>query len=246
MKHTFKMLLALMAVLFAAVMSGCAAMQVGISKRDLDVQTKMSNTIFLDPVAADKRTVYIQARNTSDKPGFTIDQGLKQAVAAKGYRLVNDPGQAHYLLQVNILQVGKTDQSASEAAFRAGYGGVLAGAAVGGLTSNNSGRGVVAGGLLGGIAETVAGAMVKDVYYSAITDIQISERMEGGKTAKVTSEHKLAQGTSGAATVSTSGTSNRQRYQTRVLSSANKVNLEFAEAEPELIKGLTTAISGMF
>lgn len=75
---------------------------------------------------------------------------------------------------------------------------------------------------------------------------QFSERMEGGKTAKVTSEHKLAQGTSGAATVSTSGASDRQRYQTRVLSSANKVNLEFAEAEPELIKGLTTAISGMF
>jgi hypothetical protein len=36
--------------------------------------------------------------------------------------------------------------------------------------------GVAAGGLIGGITETVSGALVKDVYYAMITDVQISER----------------------------------------------------------------------
>lgn len=35
-------------------------------------------------------------------------------------------------------------------------------------------------------------------------------------------------------------------YQTRVVSSANKVNLEWVEAAPALRTGLTRAISGMF
>lgn len=39
----------------AFVLTGCAAAHVAISKRDLDVQTKMSDTVFLDPVGADKR-----------------------------------------------------------------------------------------------------------------------------------------------------------------------------------------------
>ena len=36
-------------------LSGCAASSVLISKRNLDVQTKMSETIFLDPVSPDRR-----------------------------------------------------------------------------------------------------------------------------------------------------------------------------------------------
>lgn len=235
----------LCSLVIAAALSGCAATQMAISKRDLDVQTKMSNTVFLDPVAAEKRTIYVQVRNTSDKPGFTIDPGLKAAMTTKGYRLVTDPGQAHYMLQVNILQVGKMDPSAAETAFRAGYGGVITGMAVVAASGNHSNRGVLTGGILGGITSTIADAMVKDVTFSVITDLQISERLEGGK-AKVVTENTLKQGTSGTAVVSTSGETAWQRYQTRVLSSANKVNLDFAEAEPELIKGLANAISGVF
>ncbi len=57
-----------MVALAAILLSGCAATHVAISKRDLDVQTKMSDTVFLDPVGADRKTVFVQIRNTSDKP----------------------------------------------------------------------------------------------------------------------------------------------------------------------------------
>ncbi len=244
-KRLFTILFLSATVTATAVLSGCAATSMAISKRNLDVQTKMSSTVFLDPVSADKRTIVIQVRNTSDKPSFQIEQELKTAVSGKGYQIVSDPAKAHYMLQVNILQVGKLDISAAQGILNSGFGGAITGMAVVAASGNHSNRGVLTGGILGGITSTVADAMVKDVTFAAITDLQISERLEGGK-AKTVSENKLSQGTSGATVVSTSKETEWNRYQTRILSSANKVNLDFAEAEPELIKGLTTAISGVF
>ncbi len=207
-------------ILLAGVVavSGCAATHVAISKRDLDVQTKMSSTIFLDPVPKEKHTIYLQVRNTSDRPDFRIEDSIKAGIQSRGYRIVNDAGRAHYMLQINILQVGKIDPAAAERIFTAGYGGAIAGAMAGAAMGNGSVRDASAGGLIGGIAETISGAFVKDVTYSIITDLQVSERNGGAW----------------------------KRYQTRILSTANKVNLEFAEAQPSLEKGLIASLSGLF
>lgn len=209
---------AITAVTVAAFVSGCAATHVAISKRELDVQTKMSSTIFLDPVPKNKQTIYLQVRNTSDRTDFQIADSIRAGIQSRGYKIVNDANHAHYMLQINILQVGKIDPAAAERIFSAGYGGVIAGAMAGAAMGNGSVRDASAGGLIGGIAETISGAFVKDVTYSIITDLQISER-KGGSW---------------------------KRYQTRVLSTANKVNLEFAEAQPNLEKGLVASLSGLF
>ena len=201
----------------AVLLSGCAATHVAISKRDLDVQTKMSSTIFLDPVAKNKQTIYLQVRNTSDKSDLKIEDSIRSGITGRGFKIVTDAGQAHYMLQVNVLQAGKIDPAAAQAAFGAGYGGAMAGV-LAGAAAGGSGRDMATGGLFGGIIETVSGAFVKDVTYSIITDLQISERNGGGW----------------------------KRYQTRVLSTANKVNLEFPEAQPSLEKGLIASISGLF
>lgn len=47
------------------VLSGCGAMGTAIKKRNLDVKTQMSETIWLEP--SNNRTVYLQIKNTSDK-----------------------------------------------------------------------------------------------------------------------------------------------------------------------------------
>ena len=54
----------------------------------------------------------------------------------------------------------------------------------------------------------------------------------------------LSQGTSGNRVLSSTETSDWKRYRTRVMSKANKVNLEFEEAAPDLVAGLTRSISG--
>ena len=110
-----------------ALLSGYAAVHTSIAKANLDVQTHMSDAVSLDPVGQDKRTVFLQVRNTSDKPNFDIEQPLKAAIAAKGYRILEDPDRAHFTLQAQVLSVAKTDPTAAAAALHAGYGGVLAG-----------------------------------------------------------------------------------------------------------------------
>jgi c-di-GMP-binding flagellar brake protein YcgR len=84
------------------------------------------------------------------------------------------------------------------------------------------------------------------VYFSIVTDVQIKERLAAGKSAQVTSQHSLAQGTSGRDQVNHSDSSDMRAVQTRVVSTANKVNLEFTEAVPALRQGLVRAISGLF
>lgn len=239
----------LVAVAGVCLLAGCAATTTAISERDLDVQTKMSDSIFLDPVAPDKRTVFVQVRNTSDRPDFDIEQAVKAEVATRGYTVVEDPEQAQYMLQANVLQAGRMSESAAEATFGSGFGGAVLGGAVGAAAGRAVSRdtgAIIAGGLLGAAAESVAGAFVQDVAYSITTDVQVSERAREGVMVTERMQQNLSQGDSGREVISATETSDWKRYQTRVQSTASKANLEFEEAAPDLTAGLTRSIAGIF
>jgi hypothetical protein len=141
--------------------TACAATVTALKYKDLEVQSKMSETIFLDPVSTDKRTIWIDVKNTSDQD---VDlSALASSISAKGYRVVSDPNQAQYLLQANVLYVGKASEAAIDQAIGAGYGGSLAGMAVGGIAGAGIGQspagvgiGAAAGGLIGGAVEVVS------------------------------------------------------------------------------------------
>ena len=106
----------------ALLLAGCSATTTAITKRNLDVQTKMTETIFLDPVPAAERTVFVQVRNTTDKPDFDIEPAVRAAVESRGYRVVDDPTEAHYLLQANVLQAGRNSESGADSIFAGGFG----------------------------------------------------------------------------------------------------------------------------
>lgn len=227
----------------ALTMTGCSATHTMIAKRNLDVQTKMSETVFLDPVSSDKRTVFLQLRNTSDKPDLVIEPQIIAAVEKKGYTVVNDPDKAHYLIQANILQVGKSNLRDAEGWLSQGYGGAAAGAIAG--AQFGSGKGTAAAGIGGALLGIIGDAMVEDVFFSMITDLQISERANTGVVVTEAVNSKLKQGTSGFKNVSSTEETNWKRYQTRIVSTANKVNLDFVEAQPVLEQGLVNSISGL-
>ncbi len=200
-------------------LTSCAALSTSISKRNLEVKTKMQSSIFLNPVTDNFKTVFIQFSNTSDQQSFDIVGNLKAQLRQKNYRVTNDPGQSHYILQINLLQAGKTSRTALEKSpfgvlDAVGFG--AAGAMIGGRSGNIGGT--IFGGLIGAGATVVANSLVEDVYYSAITDMRIIEKQQG----------------------------NNSFYQTRILSSANKVNLKWEVAKPELEKGLANSITGVF
>jgi len=229
------------------LLASCAATQTAIEHRNLDASTKLSKTIFLDPVAENQKTVFIAVKNTSEE-NMDISQALADAINGHGYRVVNNPSQAHYLLQANILKVGKMSISASQAALGGGYGSALAGsgtgAALGALTGN--GNTTLAGGIAGGLIGLAADSLVKDVNFTMITDVQISER--AGKGVKVHEQFNAAleNGTTSGTYQTSSRDSEYQRYRTRVVSNADKVNLNFAEARPVLAQGLVRTLAGIF
>jgi hypothetical protein len=226
------------------MLCGCAATTTSVRYAELDVQTKMSATIFLEPVAPKERTVFVQIRNTSDKL-LNIDEAIKTAIMARGYTIESDPNQAHYILQANVLQVGRIDVSALEQNDSAATGGVIVGAAAGAiLGGSNSTEGAIIGGLLAGLLENISGSMVKVVHYSMITDIQISERIQGPISEEFRS--KLKSGSTASTTQKSETVSSLKKYQTRIVSTARQVDLEFAEALPHLEQGLINSISGTF
>lgn len=230
-----------------AVLTGCAATQTALEHRTLEVSTKQSETIFLDPVSNHQKTVYVSVKNTSDEE-LNIAPQLKPALIAHGYKVVNNPNSAHYLLQANVLKVGKMSVAASQSALGGGYGsaiaGAVAGTAIGSFTQSSTG--MIAGGLAGGVIGIAADSLVKDVNYTMITDIQISERV--GKGVKVNEQlhSHLRNGSSTMTSQTSSRDSQYQRYRTRVVSNANKVNLKFQDARAPLEQGLVKVISGIF
>lgn len=244
------MIVKLVAVsIITAILVGCSATHTAINKRTLDVQTKMSSTVFLDPVTSDKHTVFLQLRNTSGKPELNLTHCMAEAIESRGYRIVSTPEEAHYLLQTNVLQVGKSDLKSAEQALNQGFGaafsGGVVGAAVGSLGSQRSDY-MVVGGLLGAAVSTVADAMVQDVVYSVVADVQLSERVGNSVMVTEKTKSKLKQGTSGIKEVTSTEKINWKRYQTRIVSTANKVNLSFEKAAPELMRGITHSIAGVF
>ncbi|HHT9922945.1 TPA: complement resistance protein TraT [Legionella pneumophila] len=229
------------------MLTGCAATQTVIEHGSLQVSTQQSETIFLDPVSNDQKTVFVSVKNTLDED-VDIAPQLKTVLSTHGYKVVNNPNSAHYLLQANVLKLGKMSVAASQSALGGGYGSAIAGAAagtaVGSLTQSSTG--MIAGGLAGGVIGIAADSLVKDVNYTMITDVQISERV--GKGIKINEQFQshLKNGTSTVTSQTSSRDSQYQRYRTRVVSNADKVNLKFQEARPALEQGLVKVISGIF
>jgi len=234
----------------ALLLDGCATTSTLVGKRNLDVQTKMSETIFLDPVAPERQTVFVQVRNTSDKQDFNIRDLVISNIRNHGYTIVNDPDQANFLLQANVLQVGKSDKGSADSALRSGFGGPIGSAILGAGTAAAMGvrdaNTLGAAGLAVGAADYVGSMLVKDVYYTAITDIQVSQRAKAGRNVHIQGTQDLKQGNSGGEHQTYDDESEWKRYRTRVMSSANQANLEWPDAQGELVGGLSQAIGGLF
>lgn len=244
MKQMTKVGVVSLAMGAALILSGCGAMSTAIKKRNLDVKTQMSETIWLDP--SENKTVYLQIRNTSDKDMNGLQTKIHQEVTKKGYTVASSPDSAHYWIQANILKADKMDLRESQGWLNRGYQGAIGTAALGaGIAAyNTNSAGTVLGvGLASGLVGMAADAMVEDVNYTMITDLQISERTKAEVTTR--SINALKQGSSSTKVQTSTDTGDQQKYQTRIVSNANKVNLQFDEAKPVLEDQLAVSIANI-
>ena len=222
MKHVLRVLSNLILVLFVCTLTGCAAIGTSISHGHLQTQTLMSQSIFMDPTSQrSAKTIYLQVHNTTDHPNFEIKPELTTALMNKGFKIVRNPRAAHYILQINLLQLGRTSITAAKEQMKSGYGGALEGGAAAVALAGAADvrpHAFIGLGLVGAVAGTIIDNAVKDVTYSGMVDLKI--------TVHKSHHNKI--------------------YKTRILTTADQVNLQFDQAIPQLRGGLVSSISGLF
>ncbi|OSS42953.1 IncF plasmid conjugative transfer surface exclusion protein TraT [Desulfurella amilsii] len=190
-KHFFSVFFALGLVFY---LSSCATVMSGIENTKLQTQAKMSNTIFLNPVSPAQKTIYVQVRNTSQVPMPDLKAMVIQKLQTNGYRIVEDPQQAHYWLQANVLYMGKQTQFATfDGALAGGFGGALAGVAIG--QGYGKGAAALGGAAVGSLLGAAVGSAIHVDTYLGVVDVQVSERVNG--TIKQTVTSNYSQGESG-------------------------------------------------
>lgn len=234
------------AVIAFTGLGGCAAISTEIQHSSLQTSTKMTNSIFLPPeTSVAPEEIFIQVKNTTDQT-ITIKDQLIAQLKKEGYTVTDNPDQAYEMLQVDILQAGKTSMDNINSALSDGYGGAVAGTMIGAGVSDNPWTGGAVGGIVGGLAGAAADAVITDVTYSVTTDVQVSVRLPKGAKATQTTASSFRQGTGTVVLSSYHSGTNWQQYQTRIISYADQVNLKFATAEPTLSGNLASEIANIF
>ncbi len=255
MSNSFRLLRLCAALsIVVAVLSGCAAASISIAKRDLAVQTKTSTAIFVDPVSPAERTLYVEVRSgvsEFDRQAFSSYLKSQFAKNENGYRVVDDPERAHYIMQAYVLSLEVASEGAAAAALKQGYVGAgdrAGGALAGALTSSKGSayRGAAMGSLLASGTSLVANALVQDVTFILVCDVSVRERVARGVLVRKDTSIDARVSDSGSSQQRVSEVSDRKEYRTRIVTTANKANLKLEEAQPLMYEKTAYAMSGFF
>jgi len=147
----------------------------------------MTDTIFLDPVAkAKNRTVYVAVNNTSDMQEIDpsiLKNLIESKLTAKGYKIVDNPENAGYIIQANILYMDYYRETGTkEGGLEGALGGATAGAMMGGSRDSSIALGLI-GGMVGEVGGALVGKALKVETYAGVVDVEIREKTD--KAVKV-------------------------------------------------------------
>ena len=216
--------------------------------KDTDLIT--SNTFFLPPSTA--KTVFIQARNSSDNEGVSLTD-LDSRLTAKGYQIIQDPSAAYYIVLANIVYCNITKpEMPVENIVAGGYGSGIGSSIMGGLqgltgmASMAGPQGAIIGtaasmglsaieGVGSAIGSLFSGPstpkMHDDVNYACVADLQITEQRTVASAPAPTKSGTGAQ---------------PGVYQTRLAADVHQKKLDEAEATPLLQQRLSASVAGNF
>jgi len=235
-------------LLFAAQMtlSGCAQTMHAIEHAKMTTTVKMSDTIFLDAAnLAKNRKVYVRVTNTSDMQEIAFEGLLRDKLAAKGLQIVNDPSQAGYIIQANVLYMDYEKQGlTADGMIAGGYGGAIAGAVLGGRGWRGPAAGALIGGVVGSLVGGAVGAAFKVETFFGAVDVQIQERVEGGVRGTMTTD--ASQGSATRLQTEREIKSDFQTYRTRIVAKATQTNIDRNEAAGIISEKLASQIAGLF
>lgn len=247
-------LLAIWALSCAVVLTGgCAAARLSLEKRELDVQTRTSQAVFLTPVGHAKPLLYLDVRSGVMEferqlfRTFVEDELVNNGSA---YQLTDNPNDADFHLSALIFNLEKAAPSAAELALKEGYGGPSISNSVGALMNfandSDDALKVFAAAIVIGAVESVINATVKDVRYILVSDVEVREALPPGVTAKEQTTINQTVSDAGNAILITEEVNDHVKFRTRIVTTANKANLALGEAKELMFKQTAHAIAGIF
>ncbi len=239
----------------------------GCATTELQTNAKMTQSIFINPVKKELRTVFLSSKNTSGQK-INLENTIIAELQAKGYSIVDDPEAATYVLMVNVLYCDKKQENnAAGAALGAG----AIGAGVSGYNHGGAGQAIGVGlgaALIGGLI----GKATEDTIYQMQVDIVIREKAKGpvyASNSNVAGQSSVSDGKKsgfinsfGGSVKDTNATghlnsnmANAQsqsfetdyiEHKTMMFAEATKMRLTLAEATPILEKQISNQIAGLF
>jgi hypothetical protein len=134
----------------------------------------MTSTIFFKEIKNEK-SVYLLSKNSSTAD-TTIGEQVKQKLLTKGYKVIDEPEKATYVLQINTLNFNSA--TSNNAATAAVVSGASAAILTGAVTSSMKDAGLA--GLGVGLVGGLVAYAVADGHVRMQTDVKITERTKEG------------------------------------------------------------------
>ncbi|PKT75091.1 complement resistance protein TraT [Helicobacter winghamensis] len=241
------------------VFSGCVT-------TTLQTKATMSQSVFIEPVNAIQKVIFVSVKNTIGEQ-INLQQSIEAKLSQKGYKITQNPDEATFILQANILYCDiKQENNAKDAAILGG----AAGAGVG-VYNHSSATGGVVGGLAGAAVGGLLGKLTEDKIFQMQVDINIRQKKQEvlansaqrvGQSSVSNQQRAGFLNSFGGNVRDTQGGGrlydnidnyNQQVYernyiehQTTLFAEATKLNLTLEEAIPVLEDKISNQISGIF
>jgi outer membrane lipoprotein SlyB len=239
-------------------LTGCATTQ-------LQTQAKMTRSVFLDPVKKEQKTIFVAVRNTSGQE-VNLEDKLIAELQKKGYRIVDDPEMAKFVLMVNVLFANNLKEVNAP-------GGATAGSSIGAAVGSSGGsRDAIVGAVAGAVIGGVLAKATEDDIFRMVVDVVVRQKID----QKVAVSEESSIGQANTANQRRAGFMNtfagpirskdgagklydniheqkNQQYatnyiekKTRIFAEAVKLNLQLVEAIPILENKISKSIAGIF
>ena len=254
-----------LSTVLATALLGGSMLFTGCATTQLQTQAKMTRSIFIDPVKKEQKTVFVTVRNTSGQD-VELESKLIAQLMRKGYKVVDDPDAAKFVLMTNILFANNLREA------NAARGATTAGAVGAAVGSSGGGKNALAGAVVGAVIGGLVAKATEDDIFRMVVDVVVRQKTKqrvatttGNTQGQATVSNQARAGfmnefagpiksKDGAGQLNDAMTGQTvQQYQTdyiekktRVFAEAVKMNLTLTEAMPILEDKISKSIAGIF
>lgn len=208
-------------VLACMVASGCYTVRTALRYGDMDAQTQVSESVFLELRSDLPQTVYL-AEECATGQDLTVRPALDRHLAQAGYTLVDSPDKATYVMQINHVRLAETEltgeRDLEDAISSALVAGGAAGATAGILGASTEAS--VGIGLGVGAAAFALDSRTKHIAHTLTTDVLVTETVPGDGSQR-----------------------HLRTHETQIVSGASKMNLKLEESLPVMLDGTLTSLA---